>query len=168
MDQHYNFSKIEKSGKTTGKKIILLKLRKIKIKRNIIFSKCFLSFRKLHMGHVRNYSIGDVISRYMTMRGERVAPNGLGFICLPAENAAIKNHVHPNIWTWKNIEEMRQQLKMLGLSYDWDREIATCHPDYYKWMQWIFIQFFNKGLAYKRIQSIGVLPVRLYLPMSRW
>ena len=103
---------------------------------------------KLHMGHVRNYSIGDVTARYMRMKGLNVLhPMGWDSFGLPAENAAIKNGVRPDDWTWENIGEMRQQLKALGNSYDWDREGATCHRDYYKWTQWIFIQFYKKGLA---------------------
>ncbi|NLP29673.1 MAG: leucine--tRNA ligase [Clostridiales bacterium] len=114
---------------------------------------------KLHMGHVRNYSIGDVMARYYTMRGKNVLhPMGWDSFGLPAENAAIKNNIHPNKWTWDNISEMRSQLKSLGFSYDWDREVATCHPDYYKWMQWIFIQFFNNGLAYKKQNPVNWCP----------
>ena len=109
---------------------------------------------KLHMGHVRNYSIGDVTARSMRMKELNVLhPMGWDSFGLPAENAAIKNGVRPDDWTWENIGEMRQQLKALGLSYDWDREVATCHRDYYKWTQWIFIQFYKKGLAYKKEKS---------------
>ncbi|MDD2190575.1 MAG: leucine--tRNA ligase [Eubacteriales bacterium] len=111
---------------------------------------------KLHMGHVRNYSIGDVASRYLRMNEYNVLhPMGWDSFGLPAENAAIKHNIHPNVWTWDNIAEMRSQLKGLGFSYDWDREVATCHPDYYKWMQWIFIQFFEKGLAYKKKNPVN-------------
>lgn len=114
---------------------------------------------KLHMGHVRNYSIGDVIARFKTMNNFNVLhPMGWDSFGLPAENAAIKHGIHPNIWTWENIGEMREQLKQLGLSYDWSREVATCHPDYYKWMQWIFIQFFKKGLAYKKENPVNWCP----------
>lgn len=114
---------------------------------------------KLHMGHVRNYSIGDVIARFKTMNNFNVLhPMGWDSFGLPAENAAIKNGTPPNIWTWANIDEMRSQLKELGLSYDWSREVATCHPDYYKWMQWIFIQFFKKGLAYKKQNPVNWCP----------
>lgn len=114
---------------------------------------------KLHMGHVRNYSIGDVIARYLSMKGYNVLhPMGWDSFGLPAENAAIKNGTHPNVWTWDNIAEMRSQLKRLGISYDWEREVATCHPDYYKWMQWIFIKFFEQGLAYKKKNPVNWCP----------
>jgi leucyl-tRNA synthetase len=114
---------------------------------------------KLHMGHVRNYSIGDVIARFKTMNNYNVLhPMGWDSFGLPAENAAIKNGTPPDIWTWSNIAEMRSQLKELGFSYDWSREVATCHPDYYKWMQWIFIQLFNKGLAYKKVNPVNWCP----------
>lgn len=114
---------------------------------------------KLHMGHVRNYSIGDVIARYMRMKGLNVLhPMGWDSFGLPAENAAIKNGIRPDIWTHDNIDEMREQLKALGLSYDWNREVATCKEDYYKWTQWLFIQFFNKGLAYKKKNPVNWCP----------
>ena len=114
---------------------------------------------KLHMGHVRNYSIGDVVARFKTMNGFNVLhPMGWDSFGLPAENAAIKNGVEPSIWTWNNIDEMRRQLQELGLSYDWDREVATCDPSYYKWMQWIFIQFYKKGLAYKKENPVNWCP----------
>ena len=114
---------------------------------------------KLHMGHVRNYSIGDVAARYLKMKGYNVLhPIGWDSFGLPAENAAIQNNIHPNIWTQKNIEEMREQMKRLGISYDWDREVATCDPEYYKWMQWIFIHFFKEGLAYKKNYPVNWCP----------
>jgi leucyl-tRNA synthetase len=114
---------------------------------------------KLHMGHVRNYSIGDVVARFKTMNGYNVLhPMGWDSFGLPAENAAIKNGVEPSIWTWNNIDEMRRQLQELGLSYDWEREVATCDPTYYKWMQWIFIQFYKKGLAYKKENPVNWCP----------
>ncbi|HZK18291.1 MAG TPA: class I tRNA ligase family protein, partial [Clostridia bacterium] len=103
---------------------------------------------KLHMGHVRNYSIGDVLARFKTMRGYSVLhPMGWDGFGLPAENAAIKYGAkHPAQWTYDNIRQMRTQLKQLGLSYDWSREVATCHPGYYKWTQWLFLQLYKKGL----------------------
>ena len=114
---------------------------------------------KLHMGHVRNYSIGDVIARFKKMKGYNVLhPMGYDAFGLPAENAAIKNNVAPADWTWNNIEEMNRQLREMGLSYDWDRELATAHPGYYKWMQWIFIQFYKKGLAYKKENPVNWCP----------
>ena len=114
---------------------------------------------KLHMGHVRNYSIGDVIARFKTMNGYNVLhPMGWDSFGLPAENAAIKNGIHPFTWTNDNMDDMRNQLKSLGLSYDWNREVATCKPDYYRWMQWIFIQFYKKGLAYKKDNPVNWCP----------
>ena len=114
---------------------------------------------KLHMGHVRNYSIGDVTARFLKMRGYNVLhPMGWDSFGLPAENAAIKHGSHPAIWTKNNIAEMKSQLKQLGFSYDWDREVATYTEEYYRWMQWIFIQFFNKGLAYKKENPVNWCP----------
>jgi leucyl-tRNA synthetase len=114
---------------------------------------------KLHMGHVRNYSIGDVVSRFKTMNGCKVLhPMGWDAFGLPAENAAIKNNTHPNEWTWNNIENMRSQLKKLGISYDWDREVASCHPGYYKWTQWLFLLLYNNGLAYKKRSQVNWCP----------
>ena len=114
---------------------------------------------KLHMGHVRNYSIGDVIARYKKMAGFNVLhPMGYDSFGLPAENAAIKNNAEPAKWTYDNMDEMDRQLASMGLSYDWDRKVATCRPDYYRWMQWIFIQFYKKGLAYKKDNPVNWCP----------
>ncbi|MFO7838140.1 MAG: class I tRNA ligase family protein, partial [Desulfosalsimonadaceae bacterium] len=105
---------------------------------------------KIHMGHVRNYTIGDVIARYKRMRGYNVLhPMGWDAFGMPAENAAIDNNTHPAAWTYANIAAMRTQLKRMGYSYDWDRELATCDPQYYKWEQWLFLQMFAKGMAYQ-------------------
>ena len=114
---------------------------------------------KLHMGHVRNYSIGDVATRYLRMNGKNVLhPMGWDAFGLPAENAAIKHGIHPDTWTREHMADMREQLKRLGISYDWERELATCQPEYYKWTQWIFIQFFKQGLAYKKKNPVNWCP----------
>jgi len=115
---------------------------------------------KLHMGHVRNYSIGDVIYRYQKMLGKNVLqPIGWDAFGLPAENAAIKNRVPPAGWTYENIGHMKEQLIELGFGYDWSREVATCHPEYYRWEQWFFIKLFNKGLVYKKKAIVNWDPV---------
>ena len=111
---------------------------------------------RIHMGHVRNYTIGDTLARFKRMKGFNVIhPLGWDAFGMPAENAAIKNNTHPAQWTFENIRTMRQQIKALGLSYDWDREIATCHPGYYKWNQWLFLKFLEKGLAYRKNSTIN-------------
>ena len=111
---------------------------------------------KLHMGHVRNYTITDVIARYKKMNGFNVLhPMGWDSFGLPAENAAMKHGANPETWTDENIKYMTKQLKMLGLSYDWDREVTTCKPDYYKWTQWLFLQLYKKGLAYKKEAAVN-------------
>ncbi|MBI5755401.1 MAG: leucine--tRNA ligase [Nitrospirae bacterium] len=111
---------------------------------------------RIHMGHVRNYAIGDVIARYKTMRGYNVLhPMGWDSFGLPAENAAIDKGVHPAVWTYENIAYMREQLKKMGFSYDWDREVTTCDPAYYKWNQWFFLKMYERGLAYKRRSSVN-------------
>ena len=105
----------------------------------------------LHMGHVRNYSIGDVLARYKTMEGFNVLhPMGFDAFGMPAENAAIKNGVKPSDWTFSNIDNMKRQQREMGLSYDWDREVQTCRQDYYRWTQWLFQLFYKRGLAYKK------------------
>jgi len=113
----------------------------------------------LHMGHVRNYSIGDVVARFKKMNGFNVLhPMGWDSFGLPAENAAIKNGANPKDWTLSNIDNMRDQLKSMGISYDWDREVATCKQDYYKWTQWMFLQLYNNDLAYKKKSYVNWCP----------
>jgi len=114
----------------------------------------------LHMGHVRNYTIGDVISRFQRMQGKNVLqPMGWDAFGLPAEGAAIKNNVPPAKWTYENIDYMRNQLKRLGFAYDWDRELATCSPEYYRWEQWFFTQLYEKGLVYKKTSVVNWDPI---------
>jgi leucyl-tRNA synthetase len=111
---------------------------------------------KIHMGHVRNYSIGDVIARFRRSQGYNVLhPMGWDAFGMPAENAAIKHGVHPARWTYENIDAMRAQLKQMGLSYDWDREVTTCDPEYYRWEQWIFLKMLEKGLVYRKESSLN-------------
>ena len=111
---------------------------------------------RIHMGHVRNYSIGDVVARYKRLKGYNVLhPMGWDAFGLPAENAAQKNNTHPAVWTYDNIDYMKTQLKQLGLSYDWDRELATCNPDYFRWEQKLFLEMYEKGLIYQKTTTVN-------------
>ena len=118
---------------------------------------------RLHVGHVRNYTIGDVIARYQWMQGKQVLhPIGWDAFGLPAENAAMQHKTAPAVWTRQNIDYMRQQLKRLGFSYDWSKEMATCHPDYYRWEQWFFLQLYRQGLVYRKHAVVNWLMTCLY------
>lgn len=160
MIDKYNFTEIEQKWQKKWKESDTFKMVEDESKEKYYVLEMFpYPSGKLHMGHVRNYSIGDVIARFKTMKGFNVLhPMGWDSFGLPAENAAIKHGAAPSDWTWNNINEMRDQLGELGLAYDWSREVATCHPDYYKWMQWIFIQFYKKGLAYKKENPVNWCP----------
>ncbi len=160
MQQQYDFSVIEKKWQDIWQKENAFLTTEDYEKEKFYLLEMFpYPSGKLHMGHVRNYSIGDVTSRYLTMKGYNVLhPMGWDSFGLPAENAAIKHGIHPAVWTKQNIAEMREQLKQLGFNYDWEREIATCTPEYYRWMQWIFIQFYEKGLAYKKKNPVNWCP----------
>jgi len=160
MKDKYNFSEIESKWQKVWEDIKAFKVTEDPDKEKYYVLEMFpYPSGKLHMGHVRNYSIGDVIARFRTMNGFNVLhPMGYDAFGLPAENAAIQHNVEPAEWTWGNIAEMNRQLRQLGLSYDWDREVATAHPSYYKWMQWIFIQFYKAGLAYKKESQVNWCP----------
>ena len=115
---------------------------------------------KLHMGHVRNYTIGDVLSRFKRLNGFNVMqPMGWDAFGMPAENAAMKNNVAPAAWTYDNIEYMKTQLKSLGFAIDWEREVATCKPEYYRWEQWLFTKLFEKGIVYRKNGTVNWDPV---------
>ncbi|MBF8982154.1 leucine--tRNA ligase [Lutibacter sp. B2] len=156
---HYNFSEIEKRWQKNWESTNAFETSDEGKEKYYVLEMFPYPSGKLHMGHVRNYSIGDVVARFKKMKGYNVLhPMGWDSFGLPAENAAIKHGIHPNKWTWENIEEMRNQFKQLGLSYDWNREVATCHEDYYKWTQWIFLQFYKNGLAYKKKYAVNWCP----------
>ena len=160
MEEKYNFSKIESKWQKYWEDNKSFKVDEDESKEKYYVLEMFpYPSGKLHMGHVRNYSIGDVVARFKKMQGFNVLhPMGFDSFGLPAENAAIEHGIPPEKWTWDNIHEMEKQLRQLGLSYDWDREVETCSPEYYKWMQWLFIQFYNKGLAYKKENPVNWCP----------
>ncbi|MGO1367997.1 leucine--tRNA ligase [Senegalia sp. (in: firmicutes)] len=155
----YNFSKIEKKWKKNWEDKGAFESFKTDKKKYYQLEMFPYPSGRIHMGHVRNYSIGDVVARFKRMEGYNVLhPMGWDSFGLPAENAAIKHGIHPNKWTLENIADMREQLKEIGLSYDWNREIATCSPDYYKWTQEFFIEMYNRGLAYKKNYAVNWCP----------
>lgn len=160
MQEHYDFSAIEKKWQKDWEQQNLYKVSEDAEKQKYYCLEMFpYPSGNLHMGHVRNYSIGDVIARFKTMRGYNVLhPMGWDSFGLPAENAAIKHGIPPAKWTLDNINNMRNQLKSMGISYDWDREVASCLPDYYKWTQWLFLQLYKNGLAYKKRAGVNWCP----------
>jgi len=153
----YNHKEIEKKWQSVWDKTRAFNVTEDKTKPKYYCLEMFpYPSGKLHMGHVRNYSIGDVVARYKRMRGFNVLhPFGWDSFGLPAENAAIKNGTHPAEWTYANIEVMKAQIKSLGFGYDWDREVATCKPEYYRWEQLFFIKMLQKGLAYKKQSTVN-------------
>lgn len=160
MEQNYDFKEIEKKWQKIWHKNRLFDVNEQSTKQKFYCLEMFpYPSGKIHIGHVRNYAIGDVIARYKRMKGFSVLhPMGWDAFGLPAENAAIKHGVHPAKWTYENIDYMKNQLMRLGLTYDWRREVTTCSPDYYKWNQWIFLKLYEKGLAYKKSSSVNWCP----------
>lgn len=162
MQERYNFQEVEKKWQDRWAKDNLYVVPDFSQRPHYYCLEMFpYPSGRLHMGHVRNYSIGDVVARFKTMAGYHVLhPMGWDAFGLPAENAAIKHGggVHPAEWTIDNINSMREQLKQMGISYDWNREVTTCHPDYYRWTQWLFLQLFHQGLAYKKYAAVNWCP----------
>ena len=161
MHEKYNPQKIELDAQYYWDKTCAFKTTEVRGKKKYYCLSMFpYPSGKLHMGHVRNYTIGDLLSRYHRMQGYNVLqPMGWDAFGLPAENAAIQNKVSPAKWTYDNIDYMRKQLKSLGLSIDWDREFATCNQNYYRWNQWLFLRMLEKGIAYKKTQVVNWDPV---------
>ncbi len=160
MKPNYDFTSIEKKWQKKWSDNDSFKMTEVDDRQKYYVLEMFpYPSGKLHMGHVRNYSIGDVIARTKKSQGYNVLhPIGFDSFGLPAENAAIKHGAEPSKWTWSNIAEMETQLKRLGLAYDWNREIQTCNEDYYRWTQWIFIKLYEKGLVYKKENPVNWCP----------
>ena len=162
MDARYNPQAIERKWQAHWREIGLDRTPELTAESRKFYALSMFPYPSgsLHMGHVRNYTITDVIARHKRMQGYAVLhPMGWDAFGLPAENAAIDRGIPPAKWTYQNIAQMRDQLQRLGLSYDWEREITTCAPDYYKWTQWLFLQFFKAGLAYQKEASVNWDPV---------
>ncbi len=152
MEEKYNPKKIELKWQSIWERDNLFKVVENPEQKKYYLLEMFpYPSGKIHIGHVRNYTIGDVVARYKRMKGYNVLhPMGWDAFGMPAENAAIANNTHPAQWTYTNIDNMRSQLKRLGFSYDWDRELATCRPEYYKWEQWLFLKMFEKKMAFRK------------------
>ena len=160
MQEKYDSKQIEEKWQKIWEENKAFKVTEDKVKKKYYVLEMFpYPSGKIHMGHVRNYSIGDVAARFLSMRGYNVLhPMGWDSFGMPAENAAIQHGTHPAKWTYENISYMKKQLKRLGLSYDWEREIATCTPEYYKWNQWLFLKLQEKGLAYRKQSAVNWCP----------
>jgi len=155
--QKYDFKAIEERWQRTWEESRAFKVEPDSARQKYYLLEMFpYPSGRIHMGHVRNYAIGDALARFKRMRGLNVLhPLGWDAFGMPAENAAIKNRSHPATWTFENIRTMRKQIKRLGFSYDWDREIATCRPEYYRWNQWCFLRFMEKGLVYRKNATVN-------------
>lgn len=160
MQEKYHFRQIEEKWQRKWQETALFRVNEDTEKTKYYVLEMFpYPSGNLHMGHVRNYAIGDVVARYKHMQGYNVLhPMGWDAFGLPAENAAIRHGIQPAEWTLKNIASMQCQLKAIGLSYDWEREVTTCHPDYYRWTQWLFLQLYHRGLAYRQQSAVNWCP----------
>jgi len=160
---HYDFNKIEEKWQAYWDKNSLFKAKTNLGNRKYYLLEMFpYPSGKIHMGHVRNYTIGDVAARFKMLQGYDVMhPMGFDAFGQPAENAAIKNNTKPDAWTHKCIKEMEAELKKMGFSYDWTREISTCDSSYYKWNQWIFLKMLERGLAYRKASAVNWCPACL-------
>ncbi|WP_297453776.1 leucine--tRNA ligase [Persephonella sp.] len=160
MSREYNFSQIEEKLLKEWEENNVFKTEEKPDKEKFYVLEMFpYPSGRIHMGHVRNYAIGDVVNRYLRMKGKNTLhPMGWDAFGMPAENAAIKSGVHPAKWTYENIDYMRKELKRLGFSYDWDREVTTCSPEYYRWNQWIFLKMLEKGIAYRKSAVVNWCP----------
>jgi len=160
MEKKYNPSEIEEKWQKHWEEKQVFKVNEDPARKKYYLLEMFpYPSGRIHIGHVRNYTIGDVVARYKRMKGFNVLhPMGWDAFGMPAENAAIEHGIHPSAWTHENIENMRRQLKRMGFSYDWDREIATCEPEYYKWEQLFFLWMYEKGLAYKKSSTVNWCP----------
>jgi leucyl-tRNA synthetase len=160
MDRKYNPLEIEEKWQRHWEENQVFKVTEDPTRKKYYLLEMFpYPSGRIHIGHVRNYTIGDVVARYKRMKGFNVLhPMGWDAFGMPAENAAIERGIHPSVWTHENIDNMRMQLKRMGFSYDWDREIATCDPEYYRWEQLFFLWMYEKGLAYKKSSTVNWCP----------